>query len=110
MKLVKAYVRDYMVHKVVDALKDLKAPRVTVMDAKALGDEIGHMQLGLSAEVGTYTRMAKIELICTDACAKRVKNAILKTARTGHKGDGIVAISSIGEAVSIRTGKKAIKG
>ena len=83
---------------------------MTVVDVKALGDEIGHMHLGVSAEIGTYTKMAKIELICTDECVKRIKNAILKTAKTGYKGDGIVTISSVKEAVSIRTGKKAIRG
>jgi nitrogen regulatory protein PII len=53
--------------------------------------------------------MAKIELICNDECAKRVQKTIIETARTGHKGDGIVAISPIEEAISIRTGKKQLK-
>ncbi len=110
MKLIKAYVREFMVHRVIDALKDLKVPRITVVDVKALGDEIDHTQLGLSAEVGTYTKMAKLELICNDECARRVQKTIIETARTGHKGDGIMAISPVEEAISIRTGKKAIKG
>jgi nitrogen regulatory protein P-II 1 len=110
MKLIKAYVREFMVHKVIDILKDLKAPRITVVDVNALGDEIDHTQLGLSAELGTYTKMAKIELICNNECAKRVIKAIIDNARTGHKGDGIIAVSPIEEAISIRTGKKAING
>ncbi len=111
MKLIKAYVREFMTSSVITALKDLKAPRMTVVDAKALGDEIGHEELELSAKAGgTYTKMVKIELICTDECVKRAKNTIIKAARTGHKGDGIIAISPVEEAISIRTGKKAIKG
>jgi nitrogen regulatory protein P-II 1 len=110
MKLVKAYVRDFIINKVITALKALKAPRMTIMDAKALGDEIGHEMLDISAKVGsTYTKMVKIELICTDACVNRVKNTIIAAARTGHKGDGLIAISPVEEAISIRTGKKAIK-
>ena len=110
MKLIKAYVREFMAHKVIDALRDLKAPRITVVDVKALGDEIDHAQLGLSAKVGTYTKMAKLEIICNDECAERVQKTILATARTGHKGDGIIAVSHIEEAVSIRTGERAIEG
>ena len=110
MKLIKAYVREFMLHKVIDALKDLKAPRITVTDVKALGDEIDHRELGLSGKVGSFTKMAKVELICNDQCAKRVSRAIMSNARTGHEGDGMVTISAIGKAISITTGKRAIKG
>ena len=111
MKLVKAYVRDFMANRVVTALKDLKAPRMTVVDAKALGDEIGQEVLDISAKIGsTYTKMVKIELVCTDEYVKKTKDTIMATARTGHKGDGLITVSPIEEATSIRTGKKAIKG
>lgn len=110
MKLIKAYVRTFMASQVLDKLKALKAPRVTVIDAKALGDEISHDDLEISAKLGsTYTTMVKIELICSDECAKRVKDTIIAAARTGHKGDGLIATSPVEEATSIRTGKKAIK-
>jgi len=32
----------------------------------------------------------------------------LKHARTGYKGDGLIAISPVEEAISIRTGKDGI--
>lgn len=52
--------------------------------------------------------MVKIELICTDQCVQRVIETIMKNARTGYKGDGLIAISPIEEVISIRTGKKDI--
>lgn len=111
MKLIKAYVRSFMASKVLDALKALKAPRMTVIDIKALGDEISYEQLEVSAKLGsTYTAMVKIELICNDECIKRIKDTIIRAAKTGYKGDGLIAISPVKEAISIRTGKKAIKG
>lgn len=51
MKLIKAYVRSFMASKVIDALKVLKALRMTVIDIKALGDEISHEQLEVSADI-----------------------------------------------------------
>ena len=109
MKLVKAYVRTFLAEEVIDALKDLKAPRLTTIDVKALGDEIDPKDLQISVELSsTYTTMVKIELICTDECVARVKETILKYARTGYKGDGLISISPVEEAISIRTGKNGI--
>ena len=109
MKLLTAYVRTFMAGKVLDALKELKAPRISAIDVKALGDEINPDQLEISADLGsTYTTMVKIELICTDECVERVKETILKQARTGYKGDGLITISPVEEALSIRTGKNDI--
>lgn len=109
MKLVRAFVRTFMADEVVKALKELKAPRISAIDVKALGDEIRPDQLEISSELGsTYTTMVKIELICTDSCVDRVKETVLKHARTGYKGDGLIAISPVEEAISIRTGKNGI--
>lgn len=109
MKLIKAYIRTFMADEVVNALKELKAPRMSAIDVKAVGDEIDPDQLKISAELGsTYTTMVKIELICTDECIERIKETILKHARTGHKGDGLITISPVEEAISIRTGKNGI--
>lgn len=109
MKLVKAYVRRFLTDDVISALKDLKAPRLTTIDVKALGDEIDPKDMQISVELSsTYTTMVKIELICTDECVERVKETILKHANTGYKGDGLISISPVEEAISIRTGKNGI--
>jgi nitrogen regulatory protein P-II 1 len=106
MKLVKAYVRTFMADGLINALKELTAPRISAIDVKALGDEIRSDQLEISAELGsTYTTMVKIEIICHDEEVEKIKEAVLKHARTGYKGDGLIAISPINEAISIRTGK-----
>lgn len=109
MKLLKAYIRTFLADSVIDALKKLKAPRLTAIDVKALGDEVDPDDLRISSELSSsYTTMVKIELICTDACVERVKETILKHAKTGHKGDGLIAISPVEEAISIRTGKNEV--
>ena len=109
MKLLKAYIRTFLAEDVINALKDLKAPRLTTIDVKALGDEIDPKDLQISVELSsTYTHVVKIELICTDECVERIKDTILKHARTGYKGDGLISISPVEEAISIRTGKNGI--
>lgn len=109
MKLIKAYVRAFLAEDVINALKNLKAPRLTTIAVKALGDEIDPKDLKISVELSsTYTTMVKIELICTNECVERVKETILKHASTGHKGDGLIAILPVDEAISIRTGKDGV--
>ncbi len=107
MKLIKAYIRTFMADRVIEALKELKAPRFSAIDVKTLGDEIHADQLEVSTELGsTYTSMVKLELICPDECVNRVKDTILKHARTGHRGDGMIAVSPVEVAISIRTGEE----
>lgn len=50
--------------------------------------------------------MVKIELVCNDDCIERVKNTILESARTGRKGDGLIAISPVEQAIKIKSGEK----
>ncbi|MFH1784566.1 MAG: P-II family nitrogen regulator [bacterium] len=109
MKLIKAFIRTFMAEKVIEELKKIKARDITVVDVKALGDEVSHEGLEISAELGsTYTTMVKIEFVCRDEYVSKTKDAIMKAAKTGYKGDGIIAISPVEEAVSIRTREKLI--
>ncbi|RLE03028.1 MAG: P-II family nitrogen regulator [Candidatus Aminicenantes bacterium] len=104
MKLIKAYLRQFLASEVIAALKEINAPRLTALEIKSLGDEIDPNQLHLSAELSSsYTPMVKIELVCSEAMAAQVKEIILNKAHTGYKGDGLIAILPVEEAVSIRT-------
>lgn len=56
MKLGKAYVRTFMADKVINALKELKAPRFSAIDVKGLGDEADPGQFEISAKLDSiYT-------------------------------------------------------
>ncbi|MCQ9208739.1 MAG: P-II family nitrogen regulator [Omnitrophica bacterium] len=110
MKLLKAYIRTFMVDAVIHALKTIGAPRLTAIDVRALGDEIAPDKLNISAKLGsTYTTMVKLELVCNDKCVEEAVKVIQKEARTGRKGDGIIVISPIEQAIKIRTGRKGEK-
>jgi nitrogen regulatory protein PII len=47
----------------------------------------------------------KIEVIVSDALATRVVEAIISMAKTGTIGDGKVFVTSIDQAIRIRTGE-----
>jgi nitrogen regulatory protein P-II 1 len=48
----------------------------------------------------------KVEVVLDDAQLEQAVNAIIKAAKTGKIGDGKVFISTIDEAVRIRTEEK----
>jgi nitrogen regulatory protein PII len=65
--------------------------------------------LGISLELAErYMNVAKLEIVLQDEYVELAKGAILKTARTGKKGDGLFYISPVDEAIHIRTGKASL--
>ena len=109
MKLVRAYVRTYMAVKVIDALKQLDIDRLMIIHSEELerGAEKGlsHLATDVCCEC---TDMIKIELICPDDLLGQVKKRIIAASKTGYQGDGLIAVSKLEEAVSIRTEKSII--
>jgi nitrogen regulatory protein P-II 1 len=47
----------------------------------------------------------KIEVVCQDSVVERAVEAIINAARTGRIGDGKIFVSSIEDAIRIRTGE-----
>ena len=100
MKLIKAYIRTNMIDKVVQALESLGFTDMTVIDVKAVRRGIDPKTLDYSVELAErYMNVAKLEIVLQDDHADLAKEMILKTARTGKKGDGLVYVSSVDEAI-----------
>jgi len=109
MKLIKAYVRTYKASKVVDVLEKLKIHRLMAIHVEEIGHGVFKEYEHFDSAVGAdYVEMIKIELVCPDGQAEKIKEAIIESARTEYQGDGVVVISPIEEATSIRTGKSVL--
>lgn len=102
MKEVKAYVRNNMVNKVIDALAELPEPPSVA--AVAL-ETYGH---GVADDAYGQLRMTKLEVDIADARVDEVVALIERTARTGqgHPGDGRVLVTSVEAALRIDTGER----
>ncbi len=110
MRLVKAYVRTYMASKVLTALKKLNIHRVMLVHVEGIGEGGFKKETHLETDVGCqYTEMIKIELVCPNEEIAHVKETIINMAKTGYSGDGLIAVSKLEEAVSIRTEKMIVK-
>jgi len=100
MKEIKAYIREAMVDRVIDALAKLPGPPgVTVLQVQAYGHRPGGDTL-------EPARMAKLEVDVADDGLDRVVETILESARTqtGHPGDGKVYVSDLAGAYRISDG------
>lgn len=107
MKEIKAYIRTNALERTVKALEEAKAPGITVTTVHPVGYGFDPNYFAGTQDVTKiYPAMAKVEVVCLDEDVDRLVGVISSKARTGFKGDGMIFVSSIKEAVKIRTGKK----
>ena len=107
MKKVEAIVKPFKLDEVKEALQELGLQGLTVFEAKGFGRQKGHTELYRGAEyVVDILPKVKIELIIEDSQLEAVIDAIQKSALTGKIGDGKIFVSSIDDAIRIRTGER----
>ncbi len=106
MKMITAIIKPFKLDDVRQAVADIGIQGITVTEVKGFGRQRGHTELYRGAEyVVDFLPKAKIELAVADDVAEQVVEAIANTARTGKIGDGKIFISSLEEAIRIRTGE-----
>lgn len=104
MKEIKAYVRVEKAEEVACALEDAGVPGFTVIEVKALGAACVPEDERFSIDYGEQVSpITKFEVVCGDEDMERLVDTITETACTGHKGDGMIFVSEVVEAVKIRT-------
>ena len=105
MKKIEAVIKPFKLDEVKEALHEVGLQGITVVEAKGFGRQKGHTELYRGAEyVVDFLPKAKLEVVCDDAMAERAIEAIMTAARTGRIGDGKIFVSSVEDAVRIRTG------
>ena len=112
MKKVEAIIKPFKLEEVKDALADLGIEGMTVSEVKGFGRQKGHTEIYRGSEYTVdFLPKIKIEVVLTDASLEAALAAIVKAAKTGKIGDGKVFVSSVEEAIRIRTdetGDKAV--
>lgn len=107
MKKIEAIIKPFKLDEVKEALHEIGLQGITVTEAKGFGRQKGHTELYRGAEyVVDFLPKVKIELVVDDALAERAIEAIQQAAHTGRIGDGKIFVSSIEEAIRIRTGER----
>jgi nitrogen regulatory protein P-II 1 len=82
---------------------------MTVTEVKGFGRQKGHTEIYRGSEYTVdFLPKIKIEIVIPDEKLDEAVEAIVKTAKTGKIGDGKVFVSTIDEAVRIRTEEKGV--
>jgi len=107
MKKIEAIIKPFKLDEVKEALHDLGLQGITVLEAKGFGRQKGHTELYRGAEyVVDFLPKVKIELVCEDEMVERAIEAIVQAAKTGRIGDGKIFITTIDDAIRVRTGER----
>ncbi len=104
MKKIEAIIKPFKLEEVKDALGEVGIEGMTVTEVKGFGRQKGHTEIYRGSEYTVdFLPKIKLELVLPDSQVEMAVAAIVKTAKTGKIGDGKVFVSSIEDAVRIRT-------
>ena len=106
MKKIEAIIKPFKLDEVKEALQEEGLQGITVIEAKGFGRQKGHTELYRGAEyVVDFLPKVKLEIVIADDMVDSAVEAIRKAAHTGRIGDGKIFVSSVEEAIRIRTGE-----
>jgi len=104
MKKIEAIIKPFKLEDVKEALSGLGVQGMTVSEVKGFGRQKGHTEIYRGSEYTVdFLPKIKVEVVLADGVASPAVEAIIKAAKTGKIGDGKVFVSSIENAIRIRT-------
>lgn len=109
MKKIEAIIRPSALRSVLDGLKAVGYPGVTVTEVQGHGAQKGITESYRGQTVEGLLPKLVVTAVVGDKQVQKVINIIIKTARTGEIGDGKIFVSPVANAIRIRTGEKGDK-
>ena len=104
MKKIEAIIKPFKLEDVKEALSGLGVEGMTVSEVKGFGRQKGHTEIYRGSEYTVdFLPKIKVEVVLADGQVTAAVDAIVKAAKTGKIGDGKVFVSSIENAIRIRT-------
>lgn len=106
MKEVRAYVREERAGHVADALAQVGYD-FSVLEVRRIARGLARSEYDFSVSLGgEYEKIIKIEVVCVDAEVERVLSLIQRLAATGARGDGMVFVAPVDDALRISNGRR----
>ena len=105
MKKIEAIIKPFKLDEVKEALQEIGIQGLSVIEVKGFGRQKGHTELYRGAEyVVDFLPKVKIEVALDDDQVEPAIAAIIEAAKTDKIGDGKIFVSTIEQAIRIRTG------
>jgi nitrogen regulatory protein P-II 1 len=107
MKKIEAIIKPFKLEDVKDALQQAGIQGMSVGEVKGFGRQKGHTEVYRGAEYTVdFLPKLKLMVVVPDAHVDAAVEAIIRGAKTGKIGDGKIFVTSIEEAVRIRTNER----
>ena len=106
MKKIEAVIKPFKLDEVKEALNGIGVNGMTISEVKGFGRQRGHKEIYRGAEYQVdFIPKIQLRVVVDDDLAPRVVDIIKIKAKTGKIGDGKIFISTMEEAIRIRTGE-----
>ena len=106
MKKIEAIIKPFKLDEVKEALQEIGIQGLSVIEVKGFGRQKGHTELYRGAEyVVDFLPKVIIEVALDDDQVEPAIAAIIDAAKTDKIGDGKIFVSTIEQAIRIRTGE-----
>ncbi len=107
MKRIEAIIQVFRLDDLKERLLDLGVPGVTVSRVRGCGRTWGRSEIyrGSSYTVD-FVPKVRVEVVADEEMVPLVVETIIACARTGAAGDGKIFISTVEDAIRIRTGER----
>src|ERR1700750_195314 len=107
MKKIEAIIKPFKLEEVKDALGEIGLEGMTVTEVKGFGRQKGHTEIYRGSEYTVdFLPKIKLEVVLSDERVDIAASALIKAAKTGKIGDGKIFVSTIDQAIRIRTEEK----
>ena len=106
MKKIEAIIKPFKLDEVKEALQEIGVQGLSVVEVKGFGRQKGHTELYRGAEyVVDFLPKVKIEVVLADDLVDSAIESITNAAKTDKIGDGKIFVSTVEQAIRIRTGE-----
>ncbi len=107
MKKIEVIIKPFKLDDVQEALSDIGITGLTIYEVKGSGRQKGHTDIYRDADYTVdFLPKIKMEIALKDYQVDSCIDTIIKATHTGRIGDGKIFVTSIDEAIRIRTGEK----
>ena len=106
MKKIEAIIKPFKLDDVKNALNKLGVKGMTVSEVRGFGRQRGHKEIYRGAEYQVdFVPKIKLDIAVEADMAEQVISTIAECGSTGKIGDGKIFVTTLDEAVRIRTGE-----
>ncbi len=106
MKKIEAVIKTFKLEEVKEALNHIGVNGMTISEVKGFGRQRGHKEIYRGAEYQVdFVPKVQLGVVVDDDLVVQVIEAIKSSAKTGKIGDGKIFISTMDDAIRIRTGE-----